>query len=86
MFAAWLTNAAYEATKRLCKAINDIDKDAQEHQDVYPGVVNDLNIVFGRSLIEPEFDDFTKGGGMTFPWITFISFKNEWKRKRGHSF
>jgi hypothetical protein len=78
-FAAWLTNAAYEATKRLCVGLIDIDKDAQEHQHVYIGVVHRLNIVFTSCPVAPKYDDFTQGRGMTFPWLAIAHFKLEWK-------
>jgi hypothetical protein len=76
--AAWLTNAAYERARNLCNGIKDIDKDAQEHQDVYIGIVNQLRIVFSSSPTDPEYDDFTQGRGMTFPWIAIAHFKAEW--------
>jgi hypothetical protein len=57
----------------------DIDKDAQEHQDVYIGVVNQLNIVFNSCPTESKYNDFTQGRGMTFPWIAIANFKLEWK-------
>ncbi|KIW22022.1 uncharacterized protein PV07_12580 [Cladophialophora immunda] len=78
-FAAWLTNAAYEAAKRLCAELIDIDKDAQEHQDVYIGVVNRFDIVFTSFSPVSKFNDFTQGRGMTFPWIAIAHFKLEWK-------
>jgi hypothetical protein len=80
--AAWLTNAGYEAAKGLCVTAMDIDKDAQEHQDVYIGVVSRLNIVFNSCPIESKYDDFTQGRGMTYPWIAIAHFKLEWKEDK----
>jgi hypothetical protein len=60
----------------------DIDKDAQEHQHVYIGVVNRFNIVFNLCPIEPKYDYFTQGRGMTFPWIAIAHFKLEWKEDK----
>jgi hypothetical protein len=60
----------------------DIDKDAQEHQDVCIGVVNWFNIVFNSCPIESKYDDFTQGRGMTFPWIAVAHFKTEWKEDK----
>ncbi|KAE8452073.1 hypothetical protein EG329_002239 [Mollisiaceae sp. DMI_Dod_QoI] len=77
-FAAWLTNAAYESAKRLCVSIMDIDKDAQEHQDVYIGLVNQFNLIFMSCPIECKYDDFSQGRGMTFPWIAIVAFKDGW--------
>ncbi|CZT06985.1 uncharacterized protein RAG0_12557 [Rhynchosporium agropyri] len=82
LVAAWLTNAAYQRTKSLCDGIKDIDKDAQEHQEVYIGLVNQLRIVFSSSPTDPEYDDFTQGRGMTFPWIAIAHFKIEWIENR----
>ena len=58
----------------------DIDKDAQEHQDVYIGVVNQFDIAFSSCPFESKYDDFTQGRGMTFPWIAMCAFKVEWHR------
>lgn len=78
-----VTNAAYQVTKKLCNATTDIDKDAQGHEDVYQSIIKDLNIVFGPSLIEPDFDDFHKDGGVIFAWLSLITFKL--KRKRNEN-
>ena len=79
LVAAWLTNAAYEAAKRLCEGLVDIDKDAQEHQYVYIGIVNRLNIVFNSCPLASTYDDFAQGRGMTFPGIAIAHFKLKWK-------
>lgn len=60
----------------------DIDKDAQQHQDVYIGVVNQLNIVFASSPTDSKYDDFTQGRGMTFPSIVIACFKIAWNQNR----
>jgi hypothetical protein len=80
--AAWLTNAGYEHAKSLCIGLIELDKDAQEHQHVYIGVVNQFNIVFSSSPTDPKYDDFTQGRGMTFPGIAITNFKIEWNQYR----
>lgn len=82
-FAAWLTNAAYDCAANLCIAVIDIDKDAQEHQDVYVGVVNQLNIVFASSPTDSKYDDFTQGHGMTFPWDSDRLFQDRMEPEPG---
>lgn len=63
-------------------AVIDIDKDAQEHQEVYIGVVNELNIVFASDPTDSKYDDFRQGRGMTFPWIAIMWFKTAWNQTR----
>ncbi|KFZ17965.1 hypothetical protein V502_04337 [Pseudogymnoascus sp. VKM F-4520 (FW-2644)] len=80
--AAWLTNAAYERAKDSCIRVMDIDKDAQEHQEVYIGVVDQLSIVFSSYPTDPTYDDFRQGRGMTFPWLAIAHFKIKWNQHR----
>lgn len=82
-FAAWLTNAACEATKSLCAAADDIVKDAQELQLIYYGVVNTLGIMFKSCPIESKYTEFTQGRGMTFPWLALLNLRNQWKERDG---
>jgi hypothetical protein len=81
-FAAWLTDAAYEATKRLCSQAADILTDGQELQDIYYGPINDFQLVFTSCPIEPEYEEFTKGEAMTFPLIALADFKVQWRRNK----
>jgi hypothetical protein len=72
---AWLTNAAFQAVVRLSRQYLDIVKDAQDLQDAYWGIVNDLNIVFTNCPIEPNYCQFTNGRAMVFAWLPLLQFK-----------
>lgn len=60
--------------------MEDIDRDRQEHQHVYHGVVQEFNIVFAPSQWEPDYNYFTEGAGMLLPWLSISNFKRAWEK------
>ncbi len=80
LFPAWLTNAAYEAMKRICKRIEDVEQDIQEHSDIYTRLVTKPGLVFTSCPIESKFDYFTSGREIRIPWVSTILFKSKWMK------